>query len=139
MINNGLTSYFANWLDKDTNVGSQNVATQSTNAYNNIIEDSGALSTGSSINLALIIKNIPYTAINNIQALVFYSRDTNDTLQTAVGLGIELYNSIKDPDLITPLATTPLITSPALLVYRYNFPSIDTYNIFLEQIVLQIS
>jgi hypothetical protein len=71
MINNGLTSYFANWLDKDTDVGPQNVATLSTNAYNNIIEDSGALSTGSSINLALIIKNIPYTAINNIQALVF--------------------------------------------------------------------
>ena len=71
MIDNGLTSYFANWLDKDTNVGSQNVATLSTNAYNNnSIQDSGALSIGSNINLSLIIKNIPYTPIHNIQALV---------------------------------------------------------------------
>jgi hypothetical protein len=42
MIDNGLTSYFASWLDKDTNVGSQNVATLSTNSYNNSIQDSGA-------------------------------------------------------------------------------------------------
>ena len=71
MIDNGLTSIFVSWLDKDTDVGAQNVSTLSTNAYNNVIEDSGALSTGSDINLALIIKNIPYTPIHNIQALVF--------------------------------------------------------------------
>ena len=132
MTDNGLTSYFASWLDKDTDTGPQNVATPSTLAHNNSLEDLGALSTGSEgLNSALIIKNIPTTSIHNIQAIVFYSRDSNDTLQTAVGLGIELYNSTNDPNLITPLASTPVITATALLVYRYDFPSIDTYTDFV--------
>ena len=89
MINNGLTSYFANWLNKETDIGSQNVSTLSTLAYNNNIDDLGALSSSSqNLNSALIIKNIPYTPIHNIQALVFYSRDSNDTSQTAVGVRI---------------------------------------------------
>ena len=89
MIDNGLTSYFASWLDKEVDTGPQNVFTPSTNAYNNIIDDLGALSSSSEgINSGLIIKNIPLTPIHNIQALFFYSRDTNDTLQTAVGFGI---------------------------------------------------
>ena len=72
MIDNGLTSYYASWLDKDTDTGPQNVSTLSTLAYNNNIDDLGALSTSSEgINSALIIKNIPYTPIHNIQALVF--------------------------------------------------------------------
>ena len=72
MINNGLTSYFSSWLNKEVDIGSQNVSTLSTNAYNNIIDDLGALSSSSSgINSALIIKNIPLTPIHNIQALVF--------------------------------------------------------------------
>jgi len=132
MTDNGLTSYFASWLDKDTDTGPQNVATPSTLAHNNSLEDLGALSTGSEgLNSALIIKNIPTTSIHNIQAIVFYSRDSNDTLQTAVGLGIELYNSTNDPNLTTPLASTPVITATALLVYRYDFPSIDTYTDFV--------
>jgi hypothetical protein len=112
MIDNGLTSYFTSWLNKDTDVGPQNASTPSTLAYNNNLDDLGALSTSTEgINGALIIKNLPHTPIHNIQAIVFYSRDTNDTLQTAVGLGIELYNSIKDPNLTTPIASTPVITS----------------------------
>ena len=72
MIDNGLTSIFVSWLDKDTDTGPQNVSTLSTLAYNNNIYDLGALSTSSEgINSALIIKNIPYTPIHNIQALVF--------------------------------------------------------------------
>jgi len=132
MIDNGLTSYFASWLDKDTDTGPQNVSTPTTNAYNNSIDDLGALSSSTEgINSALIIKNIPTTSIHNIQAIVFYSRDSNDTLQTSVGLGIELYNSTNDPNLTTPLASTPVITATALLVYRYDFPSIDTYTDFV--------
>ena len=89
MISNGLTSYFANWLNKEADTGSKNVATLSTNAYNNIINDDGALSSSNAdINSALIIKNNPYTSINDIQAIIFYSRDSNDTLQTAEGVGI---------------------------------------------------
>jgi hypothetical protein len=132
MIDNGLTSYFASWLEKDTDTGPQNVSTLSSLAYNNNIDDLDALSTSTEgINSALIIKNIPYTPLHNIQAIVFYSRDNNYTLQTAVGVGIELYNSIKDPNLTTPLATTPVITATAVLVYRYDFPSIDTYTDFV--------
>jgi hypothetical protein len=57
MINNGLTNYFANWLNKEADIGSQNVATLSTNAYNSIIDDDGALSSATAdINNALIIK-----------------------------------------------------------------------------------
>jgi hypothetical protein len=71
MINNGLTSYFADWLNKEADIGSKNVATLSTNAYNNVINDDGALSSSGDVNNALIIKNIPYTLIIDIQALVF--------------------------------------------------------------------
>jgi len=132
MINNGLTSYFANWLNKEADIGSQNASTTSTLAYNNSIDDLGALSSSSeNLNATLIIKNIPYTPIHNIQAIVFYSRDTNDTLQTAVGVGIELYNSTNDPTYTTPLASTPVITETVVLIYRYDFPSIDTYTDFV--------
>ena len=72
-----------------------------------------------------------WVPIHNIQAIVFYCRDANDTLQTAVGIGIELYNSTNDPNLTTPLASTPIITSVVVLVYRYDFPSIDTYTDFV--------
>jgi hypothetical protein len=89
MIDSGLTSYFASWLNKEVDTGSQNVSTPPTLAYNNNIDDLGALSTSiEGINSALIIKNNPYTPIHNLQAIVFYSRDANDTLQTGVGLGI---------------------------------------------------
>jgi hypothetical protein len=132
MINNGLTSYFANWLNKEADIGSQNASTTSTLAYNNSIDDLGALSSSSeNLNATLIIKNIPYTPIHNIQAIVFYSRETNDTLQTAVGVGIELYNSTNDPTYTTPLASTPVITETVVLIYRYDFPSIDTYTDFV--------
>jgi hypothetical protein len=72
MIDNGSISYFASWLDKEVIIASKNASTPSTNAYNNIINDFGALSSSSrGINGALIIKNIPYTPIHNVQALVF--------------------------------------------------------------------
>ena len=57
MIDNGLTSYFASWLNKEVDTGSQNASTLSTNAYNNSIDDLGALSSSSeNINATLIIK-----------------------------------------------------------------------------------
>ena len=65
--------------------------------------------------------------------MFFYSRDANDTLQTAVGVGIELYNSTNDSNYATPLATTPGIKATAVLVYRYDFPSIDTYTDFVGE------
>ena len=51
-----------------------------------------------------------------------------------MGLGIELYDSTNDPDLkTTPLATTPVFTPTAVLVYRYNFPSINTNTEFVGE------
>jgi hypothetical protein len=44
----------------------------------------------------------------------------------AIGLVMELYNSIDDTDLKTILATTSVI-SEGTMCYRYDFPSIETY------------
>jgi hypothetical protein len=137
LVNNGLTSIFASWLDKEVDIGPQSPTTPSTLAYNNVLEinetstGGGALSAGGTINNALIIKNIPSTPIHNIQALVLHNRDINSTGKVIVGAEIELYNSIKDPTSTQPLATTAVIKSEAELVYRNNFPSIDTYTAFV--------
>ena len=120
---NTLTSYFANWTEKDTPLGAQRATN---NMYNNIIEidpDFGTHSGGSSTN-ALIIKDIPPTFINDIQAVVLYNRSNSS--QRAQGLIIELYNTDDDPSLIEPLSTTNPI-STTRIIYRFDFPAIDTY------------
>jgi hypothetical protein len=126
MINNGLTSYFALWTDKETDIGF--FSTNSPNKmYNNIIEtDFGTAFTGASVNIVLIIKNVPYTKINNIQALVLYNKTVASFSLRTVVLAIELYNSINDPDLTEALATTNVITSDED-TYRFDFPSLSTY------------
>jgi hypothetical protein len=43
-------------------------------------------------------------------------------------LTIELYNLQDDPNLLSPLATTPIIER-GVRRYRYNFPSINTYTL----------
>ena len=48
----------------------------------------------------------------------------------AIGLAIELYNSKNDPDLNTILAKSNEISVNDTL-YRFNFPSIDTYTLGL--------
>jgi len=103
--------------------------------YNNVIEtDFGTHSLSSSTTNALIIKNIPLTLVNDIQALILYNRKgTNNT--RALGLIIELYNSTIDPNEV--LATTNEITI-ASDMYRFDFPSISTYTDFLMVVVLQI-
>jgi len=104
---NALTSYFANWSENDVSIRAQR-ATEG--IYNNIVEegsDFGTHSSGSSTN-ALIIKDIPLTFINDIQAIVLYNR-TSASMR-ALGLIIELYNTDDDPSLIEPLTTTNSIT-----------------------------
>ena len=81
------------------------------------------MNTGTSSDIALIIKNIPLTSIYNIQSIVFYARVLNQKLNQ--GLSIELYNS---GDLTTTLANTNIITSRRE-VYRFDFHSIDTYTL----------
>jgi len=97
--------------------------------YNNVIEtDFGTHSLSSSTTNALIIKNIPLTLVNDIQALILYNRKNADT--RALGLIIELYNFTIDPDLNEVLATTNEITT-ASVAYRFYFPSISTYTDFV--------
>jgi hypothetical protein len=87
-----LTGYFAIWANKQIDIGSyDNNNFPVSNIYNNIFEaDLGACSPQSSAS-ALIIKNIPLTSINEIQAIVLYNRITSS--DRARGLFFELYNS----------------------------------------------
>jgi len=119
-----LTGYFALWADKIPNTSSVDFM------YNNIIETNFGGSGGT--NNALIIKNIPPTFINDIQAIIFYNRQGGGATERgrAIGLLLELYNSTNDPDLTEVLANTNVI-SQGVLVYRYDFPSIDTYTDFV--------
>ena len=51
-------------------------------------------------NISLIIRNIPLTSIETIQSLVLYNITGVDN-NTTIGVAIELYNSIEDPNLNT--------------------------------------
>ena len=131
---NDLISYFANW-DKDKtfetgDTGSRFGTAPASFFYNNLIEVSVAAHSNRFTN-AVIITNIPLTAIEDIQALVLYNKQDSDdtTFIRIVNIFFELYNSTEHPDYKRPLATTTPITTAqqANLVFRYNFPSISTY------------
>jgi len=66
-------------------------------------------------------KNILLTSISTIQSIVSYSRTAGK--QHSEGIAIELYNSA---DFTEILASTNIITLKRT-VYRFDFPSIDTY------------
>jgi hypothetical protein len=131
VINNGLTSYFAIWSDKGTDTGFL-LTYDSTFVYNNLIQSGYETHSPSNQANALIIKNIPLTSINDIQALVYYNRTGFASIRV-IGLVIELYNSTIDPDLNEVLATTNEITT-ASETYRFDFPSISTYTAFVDVI-----
>jgi len=59
--------------------------------------------------------------------MVVYNRQGNFALDRILGLALELYNRENDANLETPLASTKEISSVDKLVYRYDFPAIDTY------------
>jgi len=126
-----LDSYFVNWLvDKEADLGCLDTNPAS-NAYNNVLDTT--FDTGSDVGAnSLIITDIPSTNINDIQALVYYNRNTPFWQPKAIGLVIELYKKTNDPDLIIPLATTDEISVSAP-VYRFDFPSLSTYSDFVEE------
>ena len=97
--------------------------------FNNVIEGSIGASASAPVN-AVIIKNIPLTIVNDIQAIVLYHRGGPGNVGRAIGFTIELYNNDTeyDPNLLSPLATTTPITI-GLRGYRYDFPSFDTYTL----------
>jgi len=126
-----LTSYFAEWeVDKDADLNELS-GYPTPNVYNNVIESvAGAVSDFGAVANALIIKDIPSTLINNIQAIVHYNRSQHSyTQDKAIGLIYELYNETNDPTFTRPLATTDEISVSAP-VYRFDFPSITTYSDF---------
>ena len=118
---NNLNTYFANWSNKDVPLAGLG---DITGLYNEIIEEQyGAHSNNPSIN-ALIVKDIPLTFINDIQSIVLYNR--RNSLFRVLGLVIELYNTINDPNLTQILATTEIIETQTRN-YRFDFPAIGTY------------
>ena len=104
MINNGFTSYFAVWSNKETDTGFLHTY-DSTFVYNNLIQPGYETHSPSNQANTLIIKNITLTSINDIQALVYYNRTGYAALRE-IGLIIELYNSTIDPNLNKILAIT---------------------------------
>jgi hypothetical protein len=132
MIDNGVSGHFADFDgDKSVSIGFNHDPAFS---YNNIIESdygSTSPSSGNNSSTALVIKSIPLTAINDIQAIIYYNKAGAGNADRVQGLAIELYNEENDPDLTLPLANTNEI-SITDIVYRFNFPSIGTYSDFVE-------
>jgi len=126
-----LEAYFANWSDNDTPIppsfaeGADRYL--DVYLYNDYIEYGVGSAGGGSINSA-IIKNIPPTNVNDIQSILLYHRAGAGNVAQAIGLTIELYNTQDDPNLLSPLATTPVIET-GLRGFRYDFPSINTYTL----------
>ena len=126
-----LTGYFANWSAKDTEInpfrhGSLTFPDGSVSRiYDNLITfDYEAHSAGDTN--AMIIKDNSLTFLDDIQSVVLYNR-TGTQQERAVGLIMEFYNSIDNPDLTEVLANTNEI-SVADAIYRFDFPSLSTYS-----------
>ena len=133
-----LQSYFALSADKENDIGEDTDNSPASGIYNNLFSFVAAGITffysvhsptsgyKNNNDVALIIKDIPPTAIQDIQSLVLYNR-TDDPYDTrTIGLSIELYNEDQDASLSNILISTSAITT-ANDVYRYDFNSIDTY------------
>ena len=125
-----ITAYFAVWYDKDTPVPAQVLDGTPADAdplmMDNII--SGNVEASVKDANAVIFKNIPLTSINDIQAIVLYHRAGDGNVPRAIKLIIELYNTNNDPNLTNALAKTNAIET-GVRRYRYDFPSIGTYNL----------
>jgi hypothetical protein len=127
-----LTSSIVSWSDKEVDIGYQTDSPPS-NLYDNIRTLSPNISdvlspVGSPSDVAIIIKNIPFTKINNIQAIQIFNSTDRNYGDRAIGLTVELYNSKNDPNFNTILAySSEFIDNWA--VYRIDFPSIDTYSL----------
>ena len=126
-----LDAYFANWSEKDTPIQGDTIQSVVRNPnpflFDEIISSGVEASGSGSIN-AVIVKDIPLTIVNDIQAIVLYHRGGSGNVSLAIGLTIELYNTQDDANLLSPLATTPVIER-GVSRYRYDFPSIDTYSL----------
>ena len=98
----GLESFFVNWaVDKEEDLGSLGGGSiyNTSKLYDDVISneyDTHSKEDNSTSDIALIIKSLPLTLIETIQALVLYNR-TGVFNNTTIGLAIEFYNSTQDP------------------------------------------
>jgi hypothetical protein len=125
-----LTSFFSSWSDKETDIGFQTDG-EVLNVYDGDLSNftSWCLSPSDSpSDVALIIKNIPMTKINNIQSIQIANSSFSTLGNRAIGLTIELYNSINDPSYDKILSQSEEITAKWTL-YRFDGPSLDTYTL----------
>jgi hypothetical protein len=126
-----LDAYFANWSEKDTPIQGDTIQSVVRNPNPFLFDEnisSGVEASGSGSINAVIVKDIPLTIVNDIQAIVLYHRGGPGNVPLAIGLTIELYNTQEDANLLSPLARTPVIER-GVSRYRYDFPSIDTYTL----------
>jgi len=91
MINGDIIRYFAEFTNKDVDVGSLDATRDVTNINNNNIEtgEGGVVSplAFDNENISLICKEIPRTKVQDIQSIVLYNR-SHSTLDRAEGLAI---------------------------------------------------
>ena len=120
-----MISSVVSWSNKDIDLGSQ---LSPTNLYNGSFDDGVLTLDPSPTDIAIIIKNIPSTKINDIHAIQIFNIVSQTLGNRTIGLAIELYNSKNDPDLNIILAQSNEI-SERYSVYRFDFPSIDTYTL----------
>ena len=78
--------------------------------------------------IALIIKSVPLTSVNNVQSVVLYNMNDRTFGKRIIGLSIEFYNSTLDPGFTKVVAKTDVIFKKSK-VYRFDFPSISTYGL----------
>ena len=119
-----LISSVVSWSDKEVDIGFQSNAPPS-NLYDDNRDDSTSklLSpVGSPSDVAVIIKNIPFTKIKDIHAIQIYNNINASRGDRTIGLTIELYNSKNDPNFNTILAHSSEFIS-RWSVYRIDFPS----------------
>ncbi len=125
----GITAIFTDWTgdkitaipERDPNGG---VSYDAINLFNESFtspNDVESKENQSDSNTAVIIRNIPLSLIETIQAIVLYNRNDADN-ESTIGLAIELYNSTQDASLTEVLATTAEITT-ADDIYRFDFPA----------------
>jgi hypothetical protein len=133
IANNVIISYFVSLLIEYVNTGGDTIEiTDNVIDAADSISSTNGTSDSSNVNTALIIK-FPLALINDLQSIVYYRRIFTQNsfglfsdAAKALGLAVELYNSIENPTLDEILATTNVISVNAD-VYRFDFPSIDTY------------
>ena len=66
------------------------------------------------------------TFVDKVQVIVMCHRANAGLTGLTIGLIFELYNSVDDPDLLVPLAETPIITN-ANYLHIFDFPALTTY------------